>query len=134
MAHDIWRSIFMVLWYRLLFSSYTKGKKNFEVAYSVGKRSHVILLALGFSLLNPNAIFDCIVLIGGNSKQFPGHQFHFLSGVVTSSLIWFSLITYLAYSFSSFLSKEKTWRWLERVSGILMILFGVNLCLHQLGQ
>ena len=90
-------------------------------------RSHIIMLALGFSLLNPHAIIDSLVLIGGGSMQFPGYQHVFLLGVLTSSLLWFTLLTFTAYYFANVLTRTHVWRRVEFVSGVLMLLLSVKL-------
>ena len=90
-------------------------------------RWQIIVLALGFSLLNPHAIIDSLVLIGGGSGQFPGHQRMFLFGVISSSLIWFSLLTFTAYFFAHVLARTVVWRRVELGSGILMMGLSIKL-------
>lgn len=87
----------------------------------------VILLALGFSLLNPQAIIDSLVIIGGGSSQFPQHEKEFLAGVLTSSFIWFFSLSFLAYCFSTRLMKAGIWQKIEIISGIIMVYLGVKL-------
>lgn len=95
-------------------------------------RSQIIMLALGFSLLNPHAIIDSLVLIGGGSSQFPGHHQAFLLGVITSSLIWFSILTLTTYCFSALLSRQAVWKRIELFSGILMIYLSAKLIFNSL--
>jgi L-lysine exporter family protein LysE/ArgO len=90
-------------------------------------RLQIILLALGFSLLNPHAIIDSIVIIGGGSVLFPGHEGAFLFGVLSSSLIWFSVLTLTTFYFSHILSQDYIWKKVEMVSGIVMLLLSVKL-------
>ena len=92
-------------------------------------RLQIILLSLGFSLLNPHAIIDTLIIIGGNSSQFPGHQHAFLLGVITSSFLWFTLLTLLTQFFSSLLTQQTIWRRLEFASGVLMMILGLKLAL-----
>ncbi len=95
-------------------------------------RWQIIMLALGFSLLNPHAIIDSLVLIGGGSGQFPGHQHVFLLGVLSSSLLWFTLLTLTAYYFSNLLARASVWRRVELGSGILMMVLSIKLVCNQL--
>lgn len=90
-------------------------------------RWQIIMLALGFSLLNPHAIIDSLVLIGGGSGQFPGHEQVFLFGVLSSSLLWFGVLTLTAYYFSNILARASVWRRVEFGSGILMLFLSVKL-------
>jgi len=87
----------------------------------------IIILALGFSLLNPQAIIDTIVIIGSGSSQFPRHETAYLFGVLTSSLFWFSMLTITTHYFSDILSKTKVWKKIEFASGLLMIFMGIKL-------
>lgn len=91
------------------------------------KRWQIILLALGFSVLNPHAIIDSLVLIGGSSSQFLGHEHQFLLGVLSSCLLWFTGLTAVAYSFSEILTRKNTWRGIEFTAGLIMIYLGIKL-------
>lgn len=92
-------------------------------------RRQIIVLALGFSLLNPHAIIDSLVLIGGGSSQFPDHPRLFLTGVITSSLIWFTVLTFTAYYFADILTQAKVWRRVEVASGVLMLYLAFKLAI-----
>lgn len=81
----------------------------------------VLLLSLSFSLLNPHAMIDTFVIIGGSANQFTGiDKWYFLLGSMTSSLIWFSVLTFVASTFSSLLLRPRIFRSLEAGSGVLM--------------
>lgn len=90
-------------------------------------RKQILMLSLGFSLLNPHAIIDSLVLIGGGSTQYPEHQQAFLSGVITSSFIWFTILSLTAYYFSESLTRESVWKRVELTSGLLMVYLGIKL-------
>lgn len=90
-------------------------------------RVQIILLALGFSLLNPHAIIDTLVIIGSNSSQFPEHELTFLSGVITSSILWFTSLTFTTKYMSKVLTKNTVWKTIELLSGMLMTYIGINL-------
>lgn len=107
--------------------SFNKKSAPVKDEQELTTRWQIILLALGFSLLNPHAIIDSLVIIGGGSVQFPGHQKEFLFGVVTSSLIWFSALTFTTYYFSNALTKGSVWRKVEFCSGILMLFLSMKL-------
>lgn len=138
-SHPQWRVV--MIWFGALFLFYygfrtlkqSLSKSHPIVTASQQRPSHwqIITLALGFSLLNPHAIIDSLVLIGGGSLQFPGKQHVFLFGVLSSSLIWFTLLTLSAYFFSHLLIREKVWRRIELVSGCVMIYLGVKLLVTQ---
>lgn len=96
-------------------------------AQQSSNRLQIILLALGFSLLNPHAIIDALVIIGSNSAQFPEHQKEFVLGVATSSLLWFSSLTLTTHYFSNVLTRAAVWRRVELCSGLLMIGLSIRL-------
>jgi len=96
----------------------------FDETYS---RTQIIILALGFSLLNPHAIIDTLVIIGGGSSEYPEQEFTFLLGVITSSLIWFSSLIFTAIYFSHILTKATIWKGIELFSGILMLSIAIKL-------
>lgn len=81
----------------------------------------VVILAMTFSLLNPQAILDAMVLIGGSANQYVGQdRFYFLLGSLSSSLIWFIGLVTVAKKFSRYLLKPRVWQCMELISGSLM--------------
>jgi len=95
--------------------------------HEVSNRLQIVLLSLGFSLLNPHAIIDSLVIIGGGSAQFPEHQTVFLLGVLTSSLLWFASLTVTTYYFANSLARTTVWRRIELSSGCLMLFLSLKL-------
>jgi len=131
-----------IAWFGVLFLTYY-GSLALYAAWSLKNiqtnhqkctktRLQIISMALGFSLLNPHAIIDSLVIIGGGSSQFPGQHTPFLLGVLTSSLIWFVSITLTTRYFSSTLSKANVWRCIEGISGSLMIYIAIKLSFYAL--
>lgn len=106
------------------------NNKGVQTHQGLISRWQIIFLALGFSLLNPYAIVDTFLLIGGSSSQYPDHQQAFLFGVLTSSLIWFSALTVATYYFAPVLQKAKAWKRIERFSGLLMAALSIKLFLQ----
>jgi len=90
-------------------------------------RLQIILLALGFSLLNPHAIIDSLVIIGSGSRQYPDHPYFFLMGVVTSSFLWFTSLTFTTHRFADLLARQAIWQRIELGSGILMLALSLKL-------
>lgn len=112
----------------LISGLYPKAKNSNETPQP-HNRLQIILFALGFSLLNPHAIIDSLVIIGSGSSQFPDHKFAFLAGVLTSSLLWFSSLTMTTRYFSKVLAKAAVWQGIELFSGVLMAFIGIKLAL-----
>lgn len=127
----IWLGTAFLLYYASkAFRSAFKKKEALAHASQQLNRFQIVLLALGFSLLNPHAIIDTMVIIGSGSTQFPEQEFTFLWGVITASFVWFSSLTITSHYFSNILTKDVVWKMLELVSGSLMIFIGVKLVLN----
>ncbi|MDP1604955.1 MAG: LysE family transporter [Legionella sp.] len=133
---QIWMTWFGVLF--LLYYGVVALKKGLspatakDVSGEPANRLQIILLALGFSLLNPHAIIDSLVIIGSGSSQFPQHQYLFLMGVITSSFLWFASLTFTTQYFASTLTRATVWQRIELGSGFLMLFLCVKLALSQL--
>ncbi|RUR08856.1 LysE/ArgO family amino acid transporter [Legionella sp. km772] len=127
----IWLGSAFLLYYALkaLRSAFTPKKKEEEETKNLHNRAQIVLFALGFSLLNPHAIIDTLVIIGSGSSQFPDHELTFLAGVITASLIWFSSLTLTTRYFANVISKDSIWQTIELFSGLIMAFIGIKLAL-----
>lgn len=114
---------------KALRSALAKKKENNKELVNQHSRSQIILFALGFSLLNPHAIIDTLVIIGSGSSQFPDHELAFLGGVITASFLWFSSLTFTTHYFANIISKDSIWQLIELFSGLLMTGIGIKLVL-----
>lgn len=84
----------------------------------------LILFALSFSILNPQAILDTMVIIGGNASQYAvASKDLFILGTITASFIWFMGLATVTNYFSRVLLNVKFWCGLEIMSGLVMIGF-----------
>ncbi|CDZ76081.1 Arginine exporter protein ArgO [Legionella massiliensis] len=90
-------------------------------------RLQIVMLALGFSLLNPHAIIDSLVIIGSGSSQFPENPQAFLFGVLSASFLWFTSLTFTTHYFSDILARVSVWRRIEFSSGLLMVFLSMKL-------
>lgn len=84
--------------------------------------SKVILLGLSFSLLNPAAILDTIVIIGGSANHYTHtEKYLFIAGTITASFVWFFSLA----SASRYLAKNTVtptiWRTLDFISSAIML-------------
>ena len=88
----------------------------------------LILTAVSFSLLNPQAIIDTVVMIGGYASHFPGEaQRPFVYGTLTASLLWFAGLTTISVKFSHALESRRAWQILDISSGLLMVGLAIKL-------
>lgn len=117
---------------KTLWSAFSKSKSETLPSQQPHNRVQIILFALGFSLLNPHAIIDTLVIIGSGSSQFPDHEVAFLSGVITASLLWFSSLFFTTRYFADILSQAIVWKGIELFSGLLMFFIGIKLALSSI--
>lgn len=115
-----------------LYSSYINTTQKIVETTLVKNKLSIVLLSLSFSLLNPHAIIDILIIVGGNSALYVGQKYQFLLGVLTASAAWVFILVFLAYYFSKFLAKRKVMCYINIISGCLMIVLGINLALTQL--
>ena len=127
----VWLGCSFLFYYAIksLRSGLSKKKDNTEVVVPSHNRAQIIFFALGFSLLNPHAIIDSLVIIGSGSSQFPDHELAFLAGVITASFLWFSSLTFTTRYFANVISKDSIWQLIELFSGLIMAFIGIKLVL-----
>jgi len=80
-----------------------------------------IFTALGFSLLNPHAFLDTVVLLGGISGQhdWPDRAW-FIGGAMMASFFWFYALAYGAGKLAPLFNAPITWRILDGAIAIIM--------------
>ena len=80
-----------------------------------------IMTALAFSLLNPHALLDTVVLLGSISGQYAWDaRVWFLAGAVSASFAWFYALAFAAGKLAPLFRKPATWRVLDAIIGVIM--------------
>ncbi|OGR35662.1 MAG: hypothetical protein A2051_09660 [Desulfovibrionales bacterium GWA2_65_9] len=81
----------------------------------------ILLTALGVSLLNPHALLDTVVLIGGLSARLdaPG-RFSFGLGAALASACWFFALSLGGRLLAPVLRRPKAWRMLDALVCLTM--------------
>ncbi|MCA0454230.1 MAG: LysE family transporter [Chloroflexi bacterium] len=88
----------------------------------------VIIATLSFSLLNPAAYLDTLVIIGSKSLLFPVDQrVIFGIGAIAASTFWFFTLTYGASKLSPIFRSPIAWRALDVISGFIMLGIAVTM-------
>ena len=81
----------------------------------------IVIAALGFSILNPHAWLDTVVLLGGIAGQFPTDQrVVFTGGAILASAVWFVALGAGAAWLSPVLARPKVWRVIDLVIGLVL--------------
>ena len=93
----------------------------------------VVLMTLGFTFLNPHVYLDTVLLVGSIGNQYRPDQWWFAAGAGLSSILWFSALGLGSRSLAPLMSKPITWRVLDIVIGIVMLLITVKLLFSDLG-
>lgn len=86
------------------------------------KLGKIILLGLGFSLLNPHALLDTVVLIGGLASQYEeiAGRVAFAFGASALSIVWFFTLAYGSRLMRGWLLKPQVMRVFDGVVGSIM--------------
>jgi len=84
-------------------------------------RNKAMLTALALSLLNPHALLDTFVLIGGIAGHMPTHaRWMFALGTLTTSFIWFYGVAFGAKKLAPVFANPKAWQVLDTIIGCMM--------------
>lgn len=133
-----WSGVAFLLWFaaRSLLTAY---EGDYEIALDgIGtqnvSRGTVFMQALAFSLLNPWAYLDTMVLIGGVSVRYETDFARglFLAGAIAASAFWFYGLSYGSKAASRYFKKTATWRMLDIIIAVIMLVVATNLVLYQL--
>lgn len=88
----------------------------------------ILLTALGVSLLNPHALLDTVVLIGGLSSRLDAHgRVLFGLGAVTASACWFFSLSLGGRLLAPVLRRPGAWRVLDVLVGLTMWALAVGI-------
>lgn len=91
-------------------------------------RTGIILTAFAVSLLNPHAILDTVVLVGGMAARYQGSaQLACAFGAVTASGVWFYSLAYGARWLAPVLTRPKIWRIIDLIIGLMMLTLAISL-------
>lgn len=90
-----------------------------------------ILTSLGFSLLNPHAILDTVVLLGSISGQYERQgRWSFAAGSITASFVWFFVLAYCSAALAPLFQKPVVWKVLDVVIALVMFWVAAMLVLQ----
>lgn len=91
-----------------------------------------LLSAIAFSLLNPHAYLDGIVLIGGYSSKYTELSERLTLGLGSSvcSLVWFLVLSSAATKMMPLFQNPRRMRYVMSTAGVLLIALSVKLSLN----
>jgi L-lysine exporter family protein LysE/ArgO len=86
-----------------------------------------VATTLAFTFLNPHVYIDTVLLIGSIGNQYGHSRWIFATGAGASSVLWFSTIGFGARYASRFMAKPITWRILDSIIGVVIVLVALKL-------
>ncbi|MEF2278980.1 LysE/ArgO family amino acid transporter [Deinococcus sp. YIM 134068] len=90
----------------------------------------VLATAAAFSFLNPHALLDTVVLIGGASAGLDGAGRNaFLLGTILASWTWFFALALLAGRLAPLMRSPRAWQVLDVLIGVMMWAIAAGLVL-----
>jgi L-lysine exporter family protein LysE/ArgO len=115
----------------LAIQSFRRTTESISIdAANVGSSRLMARRAIGASLLNPHAILDTTVAIGGTAAaQNIGGRVTFALGAVSASLVWFVFLGVSAATLRKLLT-PKIRQTIERVSGMVLLAFALILAIE----
>ncbi|SMB95802.1 LysE/ArgO family amino acid transporter [Deinococcus hopiensis] len=123
-----------LLWYgwRAFQAARTPGALEAE-GQSVTTPSTLVATAAAFSLLNPHALLDTVVLIGGASASLDavGRQ-AFLVGTILASWLWFFGLALAGRQLAPLMRNPRAWQVLDVLIGVMMWAIAAGLVLNGL--
>ena len=125
-----WGGAAFLAWYgvRSLLAAAKGGALLAEADQSALPARKVIALAVGFSLLNPHAWIDTVVLLGSVSGTLaPNERPAFSAGAISASFIWFFVLAYGSRLLRPLFAKPAAWRVLDLCVAAIMFLLAAQL-------
>jgi L-lysine exporter family protein LysE/ArgO len=86
-----------------------------------------VVTTLAFTFLNPHVYLDTVLLLGSIGNQYGAGRWRFALGACVASIAWFSGLGFGARSASRFMSRPATWRILDVVIGVIMLLVAFSI-------
>ena len=90
-------------------------------------RRVIIAATLAFTFLNPHVYLDTVLLLGSIGNQYGSSRWLFALGACLASIAWFTCLGYGARLLAPLMSRAITWRILDIVIGVVMLLIAVTL-------
>lgn len=108
------------------YSSIIKSRANKSKSVEKKNAYPQYLTAIFLSVANPAVIFDTIVIVGGLASRYTllEDRVIFTFGAIAASIMWFISLTAVSFWASRYVDNDKTWKYVERVIGVFMIIVG----------
>lgn len=91
--------------------------------------SSVAVTTLALTWLNPHVYLDTVVMLGSVTNQFGQERWVAAAGAIAASAVWFIGLGLGARALSRPLSRPATWRVLDVIVGLIMLVVAAHLAL-----
>ncbi|AXA34560.1 LysE/ArgO family amino acid transporter [Francisella adeliensis] len=120
--------LFLVYYGFISIKSSFSNKNPLEESFNQYSFFKIFILSVSFSLLNPQAILDIVILLGGVAAHYESNslKIEFMLGAVMASFIWFLSLMLSGFFLRKFIQKLTVWQWIERFTGALMFIIAIN--------
>lgn len=119
-------------WYgwRALHSAMAPGHMDVNAAGRKMTVRQAVTTVLAFSLMNPHALLDTVVLVGSVGGQYMvAERFAFGAGAVLASWVWFFALGFGARLLVPVFEKPMAWRVLDSLIAVVMFALAAMLLL-----
>ncbi|OBT08529.1 amino acid transporter [Vibrio sp. UCD-FRSSP16_10] len=123
-------AVFLIVYGLSSLWSAFKNKHTLDpTAKSPSSLSKTVAVCLAFTWLNPHVYLDTLVLLGSVSTQYGSEHYIFGLGAVCASWVFFFSLGYGARLLTPYFKKAQTWKILEGLVGVVMLILASKLLL-----
>ncbi|PQD98764.1 amino acid transporter [Mycolicibacterium parafortuitum] len=90
----------------------------------------VLATCLALTFLNPHVYLDTVILLGALANEHQDSKWLFGVGAVTASAVWFTGLGFGAKRLRPWFAAARTWRILDGVIAVVMIVLGISLLMR----
>ncbi len=98
------------------------GSSLRAASQAAGSRGAALAQAAAFTLLNPHVYLDTVLLVGSVGAQQPSTaaRLAFVLGASSASLLWFTLLGWLAGRLAPWLARPRVWQAIDATMAVLL--------------
>nr|WP_201471314.1 L-lysine exporter [Microbacterium hydrocarbonoxydans] len=89
----------------------------------------VLLTVLALTWLNPHVYLDTVLMLGSIAATHGDERWLFAAGAIAASIIWFTALGFGARHLGRWLRTERSWRILDGIIAVVMIVIAISLVL-----
>jgi L-lysine exporter family protein LysE/ArgO len=109
--------------------------KALEASDDVGSSGRIVAVTmLALTFLNPHVYLDTVLLLGSIGNQYGSGRWAFAAGAALGSVLWFSCLGFGARLLSPLMGRKATWRVLDAVIGMVMLLVALSVAMTHLSS